>query len=344
MTIGQTAAAAAGVHLNGSGTTATKLLHRYQEQRPVQLGRQHQITTQTIQIPISSSNTASGQSIFLDKSKDATLIELLKRGTRVALKQTHSDPQQILLTTTTSSNGHPLPSPGQQTLSAILQQQSGKGAEVESSGSVFFNQGKLYNVNDTAILLQTMDGLQLIRGDEEGGFALPHDSQLPTYDPVSTIPLTLPEFSPPHSKEFVLCDASPAIHTQHSRFLAMDPSSDSTALTTRKRDMEEDLATAPQMRRIKTELEEQQTPIKDTKSILMDAAETEKELELMEDLSFLDDYQSLGDVSEDWTIPSPSENDLYLLHMLSHSDDPLLSSSPKDFDEQLFLPELGLCL
>lgn len=361
---------AVGVHSNISGTTASQQLllqHRYQEQpRPVQLGRQHQITTQTIHIPISKSGggpsnttttTTGGQSIFLDKCKDATLIELLKRGTRVALKQTHSDPQQILLTTTTT-NGHTLPSPGQQTLSAILQQQSGKGAEVESSGrSVFFNQGTVYNVNDTAILLQTRDGLQLIRGDDEGGgggggggCALPCDSPVS-----STISLNLPEFGSLHSKEFFLCDASSTIHSpQDSRFISTVLSSDCAPPRTRKRGLkeeeQEEEEDAPQMRRIKTEPQEeqQQTPTKDTtKCILMNTTETtgtEKDLELMEDLSFLDDYQSLGDVSEDWTIPSPSENDLYLLHMLSHSDDPLLSSSPKDFDEQLFLPELGLCL
>lgn len=84
-----------------------------------------QITTQTIQIPISTGGGGCGggstttKSIVLSDNKDATLIELLKRGTKVAVKRSLSDPQQILLTTT--STGQMLPTPGQRTLNALLQ-------------------------------------------------------------------------------------------------------------------------------------------------------------------------------------------------------------------------------
>lgn len=40
-----------------------------------------------------------------------------------------------------------------------------------------------------------------------------------------------------------------------------------------------------------------------------------------------------------WKITSVNENDMYLLHRIS--DDPLLSSSTKDFDEQSLLPEFS---
>lgn len=115
------AAIVAGVHSNGSGSsaaTSTSAVSR------TQLVKQ-QITTQTIHIPISTGSGGSGslgttttKSIILGDSKDATLIELLKRGTKVAVKRSLSDPQQILLTT---HSGSMLPTPGQRTLNAILQ-------------------------------------------------------------------------------------------------------------------------------------------------------------------------------------------------------------------------------
>lgn len=55
--------------------------------------QQQQITTQTIHIPGAGfSAQGNGKSIILSgDSKDATLIELLKRGTKVAIKRTISE-------------------------------------------------------------------------------------------------------------------------------------------------------------------------------------------------------------------------------------------------------------
>lgn len=289
MTPKLTAATVSAVHSNGSGT-APQLVR--QQQQP--------ITGQTIHIPIStgvtshhsSSSSSNGatttKSIILGDNKDATLIELLKRGTKVAVKRSLSDPQQILLTTTTtttattSNNGQMLPTSGQRTLNAILQnakaitagetgrllqatlagQLSNKGFSFNSdhtspltlsiggtpaaagicggthsssdifngsNGSAFFNDGDVYSINDTAMLLQAVEPIQLIHEADEmsplDDFEVPHSNvQLSTesiaYTPStqlqavlnSPLPDSLAEFSTLHSKEYVLYD-SPTPHS-----------------------------------------------------------------------------------------------------------------------------------
>lgn len=170
-------------------STATSRPQQQQQSQP-QLVKQHQqqqqqITTQTIHIPIStgghsSSNgiigvcgaaagspTAIAKSILLGEHKDATLIELLKRGTKVAVKRAVSDPgnpQQIVLTSTTSTSGPMTPTPGQRTLNAILQ--NAKAISAAENGKFLQSQkGWSFSTDQTTPLTLSIGGQSSSAGD-----------------------------------------------------------------------------------------------------------------------------------------------------------------------------------
>jgi ELM2 domain len=125
----------------------------------------------------------------LSSEKDATLIELLKRGTKVAVKRTCSDPGQLGSHTTTrvivptsisspensSTNSTPslvLSSNGSSSpLSLTISQAPSTTGSTDiytlaysaNSSSPFMNDNDVYNVNDTAMLLQAVDSIQLLQ-------------------------------------------------------------------------------------------------------------------------------------------------------------------------------------
>ncbi|XP_031619520.1 uncharacterized protein LOC116338427 isoform X2 [Contarinia nasturtii] len=220
------------------------------------------------------------------ETKDATLIELLKRGTKVAVKCNSNDTNGSTLTfksnatqqttttgaatttvllptnVTVSSPVTPTTSPLGISLSnnsvkntplALTISQNANGssdvytlAYSTDATSTFFNENDVYNVPDTAMLLQAVDSIQLLQnssgssqlGDIStiGEYALADGGDLndtnilSQYTPSrqiqavlnSPLPESLAEFSTLHSKDFVLYgtesenDDSPTAHTSNS--------------------------------------------------------------------------------------------------------------------------------
>lgn len=212
------------------------------------------------------------------ETKDATLIELLKRGTKVAVKCNSSDPNGSTLTfkpSTTQAATVLLPTnvsvsspstPTSTPLAISLSNNSVKSAPLAltisqnangsndvytlaystDSTSTFFNENDVYNVPDTAMLLQAVDSIQLLQnstgssqlGDISaiGEYALADSNDLSDanllsqYTPSrqiqavlnSPLPESLAEFSTLHSKDFVLYgtesenDDSPMAQTSNS--------------------------------------------------------------------------------------------------------------------------------
>lgn len=127
----------------------------------------------------------------LSAEKDATLIELLKRGTKVAVKRACSDPGQItsshgttmttrVLVPTSSPETSSVDSSPSLVLSSngsssplsltISQAPSSVGssdiytlAYSANSSPSFLSDSDVYNVNDTAMLLQAVDSIQLLQ-------------------------------------------------------------------------------------------------------------------------------------------------------------------------------------
>lgn len=120
--------------------------------------------------------------------KDATLIELLKRGTKVAVKRTCSDPGQITTTQSTtistraivstcalevdSSPSLAFPSRGSTSpLSLTISQPPSSAGSSDlftltysaNSSPSFLSDSDVYSVNDTAMLLQAVDSIQLLQ-------------------------------------------------------------------------------------------------------------------------------------------------------------------------------------
>lgn len=198
------------------------------------------------------------------ETKDATLIELLKRGTKVAVKRTSSDLNGSTITfssapssnqnttavllpnnSTVSSPMTPTSTPPlaislsgnsvkSTPLALTISQASNNCGDVYTlaystdSSSTFFNENDVYNVPDTAMLLQAVDSIQLLQNSTttSGQLDLPSISDytlsesddlnnstlLARYTPSrqiqavlnSPLPESLAEFSTLHSKDFVL--------------------------------------------------------------------------------------------------------------------------------------------
>lgn len=125
----------------------------------------------------------------LSTEKDATLIELLKRGTKVAVKRTCSDPGQLgsMQTTTRvlvpatsiaspessvdSSRSLVLSNGASSPLSLTISQAPSTSGSSDiytlaysaNSSPSFLSDNDVYNVNDTAMLLQAVDSIQLLQ-------------------------------------------------------------------------------------------------------------------------------------------------------------------------------------
>lgn len=145
------------------------------------------ITTMTTAVQVGSNGLLQkATNGTITDAKDATLIELLKRGTKVAVKRTCSDPGQIqnatvmLPTSGTISNPTTPTSTPPLALSlsgsgdstplslTISQAPSGSGDvftlaySTDSSATAFFGDNDVYGVPDTAMLLQAVDTIQVI--------------------------------------------------------------------------------------------------------------------------------------------------------------------------------------
>lgn len=230
-------------------------------------------TTVATTIPSAQQKLTISSSAQLE-GKDATLIELLKRGTKVAVKRTCSDPGHITFnsassnqTTTVILPTNSLPSTPNSTpplaisLSGnnnatstplsltISQAPSDSGGDVftlsysaDTTSASFFGDSDVYNVPDTAMLLQAVDSIQLLQDstttnhlDEitpltdytvsENG-DLTESAILTRYTPSrqlqavlnSPLPESLAEFSTLHSKDFILygCTSTGSPTTQSS--------------------------------------------------------------------------------------------------------------------------------
>lgn len=124
----------------------------------------------------------------LSTEKDATLIELLKRGTKVAVKRSCSDPGTIQAATRvvmpTSSVASPETSSVDSSPSLVLSNgsssplsltisqtpsSSGSSSDIytlaysANSSPSFLSDNDVYSVNDTAMLLQAVDSIQLLQ-------------------------------------------------------------------------------------------------------------------------------------------------------------------------------------
>ncbi|XP_055700115.1 uncharacterized protein LOC129799871 isoform X3 [Phlebotomus papatasi] len=196
-------------------------------------------------------------------SKDATLIELLKRGTKVAVKRTNSDPGTAAQFAadggggggggvTKSNPATPTTTPplalsigtSDSTPLALTISQDNPGASdvftlaySTDSSSGFFHDNEVYSVNDTAMLLQAVDSIQLLHEgtsnaehiDEMnalGDYALSENNSLGGGNFASSrqlqavlnspLPESLAEFSTLHSKDYILYGNSPSAVTQSS--------------------------------------------------------------------------------------------------------------------------------
>ena len=188
------------------------------------------------------------------ETKDATLIELLKRGTKVAVKRTCSDPGQLAplsngqttarvlipsSNTPVSNPSTPISTPplvlsngSSSPLSlTISQAPSSSGtsdvytlAYSTNSSPSFFSDNDVYSVNDTAMLLQAVDSIQLLQ-DSSTSDHLDDIASLSDYTSMSDgvslnqsftpsrqlqavldspLPDSLVEFGALHSKDYVL--------------------------------------------------------------------------------------------------------------------------------------------
>lgn len=209
------------------------------------------------------------------ETKDATLIELLKRGTKVAVKRSSTDTNgstitfspatssaqsvtttaAVLLTNSPTVSTTPMTPTSSPPLSISLS--NGNGgikstplaltisqsanecgdvytlAYSTDSSSTYFNENDVYNVPDTAMLLQAVDSIQLLQNSTSNGagqlvddlplisdYTLSDGSELNDstlrYTPSrqlqavlnSPLPESLAEFSALHSKDFVLYSSS----------------------------------------------------------------------------------------------------------------------------------------
>ncbi|XP_055679779.1 uncharacterized protein LOC129787937 isoform X2 [Lutzomyia longipalpis] len=229
-------------------------------------------TTTTIatalQIATSVAPTVAGKTTKTDvvlsssqpDSKDATLIELLKRGTKVAVKRTSSDPgtaaqpppPPLVAETSTGSSvtkstpGTPTTTPplalsigtNESTPLALTISQDAPGtsdvftlAYSTDSNSGFFHDNEVYGVNDTAMLLQAVDSIQLLHEGTTNSEQIDDMNALGDYATLtpnfassrqlqavlnSPLPESLAEFSTLHSKDYILYGNSPSAVTQSS--------------------------------------------------------------------------------------------------------------------------------
>lgn len=228
-------------------------------------------TTVATTLPSSQQKLSISSSPQLE-GKDATLIELLKRGTKVAVKRTCSDPGHLTFNSTSSNQTttvilptNSLPTTPNSTpplaislsssnnststpLSLTISQAPSDAGDVftlsysDTSSASFFGDSDVYNVPDTAMLLQAVDSIQLLQDstttnhmDEitplsdytvsENG-DLTESAILTRYTPSrqlqavlnSPLPESLAEFSTLHSKDFILygCTSSGSPTTQSS--------------------------------------------------------------------------------------------------------------------------------
>ncbi|XP_055850932.1 uncharacterized protein LOC129915428 isoform X2 [Episyrphus balteatus] len=138
-----------------------------------------------------STNTSKATSTM--DHKDATLIELLKRGTKVAVRKTsNSDssqifttssgtlmlPSELSLSTTSGTSTNPplaitLPNGETTPVSLTISQASNGSGDVYTltystdSAASFFEDSDVYSVSETDMLLQTVDSIQLLNESEE---------------------------------------------------------------------------------------------------------------------------------------------------------------------------------
>lgn len=240
----------------------------------------------TLQMPSNPQKISISTASNKLEGKDATLIELLKRGTKVAVKRTCSDPGQLVYNTATSStvssnkttattvllpSNSSLPSTPTSTspiaislsagnscissstpntpLALTISQAPSDSGDVftlaysaDTSTTSFFSDNDVYNVPDTAMLLQAVDSIQLLHDstansqlDEIASLSdytisengdLSDSAILTRYTPSrqlqavlnSPLPESLAEFSALHSKDFVLygCTSNGSPTTQSS--------------------------------------------------------------------------------------------------------------------------------
>lgn len=145
------------------------------------------ITTIATGLQVGTSTTIHKTSTgTITEGKDATLIELLKRGTKVAVKRTCSDPGQIQNTSVLLPTNGTLSNPITPTSSpplalslsssdstplalTISQAPSGSGDvftlaySTDNSTAAFFGDNNVYGVPETAMLLQAVDTIQVSR-------------------------------------------------------------------------------------------------------------------------------------------------------------------------------------
>lgn len=199
-------------------------------------------------------------STTLSSEKDATLIELLKRGTKVAVKRACSDPGHLtsshattkqLFVPTSSVLSPETSSVDSSSTSSLVLSNNGSSSPLSltisqapsSTGSSdiytlaysansspsFLNDNDVYNVNDTAMLLQAVDSIQLLQDsstsdhlDDIGSLSdytslsesvsLNHQSFTPSRQLQavldSPLPDSLVEFGTLNSKDYVLYGCS----------------------------------------------------------------------------------------------------------------------------------------
>ena len=185
-----------------------------------------QVSQQTSPSNFSQKNHIS----TISNEKDATLIELLKRGTKVAVKRTCSDPGQSGSSQATTRAIVPSPSlssPETSTVdstpSLILSNGSSSPLSLtisqapSSSGSSdiytlaystnnspsFLNDNDVYNVNDTTMLLQAVDSIQLLQ-DSSHSDQLDDIGSLSDYTPLSERVSLSQSFTPSRQLQAVL--------------------------------------------------------------------------------------------------------------------------------------------
>ncbi|XP_059611188.1 uncharacterized protein LOC132258096 isoform X2 [Phlebotomus argentipes] len=221
-----------------------------------------------LQIATSVASTVAGKSSKTDAiiksspvvdSKDATLIELLKRGTKVAVKRTSSDPgtappllqesgsskatkSSPVTPTTTPPLALSIGNSESAPLALTISQEAPGASDVftlaysTDSSSGFFHDNEVYSVNDTAMLLQAVDSIQLLHESSANAEQIDEISALGDYSLTentalagnfassrqlqavlnSPLPESLAEFSALHSKDYILYGNSPSAVTQSS--------------------------------------------------------------------------------------------------------------------------------
>lgn len=234
-----------------SGITTNANLNSITKQPLVQ-----QLTQQTITTALPQQKTQITP-ITAD-TKDATLIELLKRGTKVAVKRTCSDPGQLAQVSTQtarvvmppntsfSASTTPVSTPplalslssgNSSPLSLTISQAPSTSGSTDvytlaystDSSPTLFSDSDVYSVNDTAMLLQAVDSIQLLQdsspSDQLDDIAALSDYTLSeNFTPSrqlqavldSPLPDSLAEFSTLHSKDFVLYGCSTESPTTQS--------------------------------------------------------------------------------------------------------------------------------